>query len=106
MAVFGNPGAKFSNPLTAALPPFSGPGIDLCADGDPICSRGRNPFAHTRYESLEFHPAGSRVHRRPRPIRDLFSPFFALGCGVTIDRCSPSSPCSLGRRCHRSRSPL
>ena len=56
MAVFGNPGAKFSNPVSAAPPPFSGRGIDLCADGDPICSRGRNPFAHTRYEASGFIP--------------------------------------------------
>lgn len=56
MAVFGNPGAKFSNPVSAAPPPFSGRGIDLCADGDPICSRGRNPFAHTHYESSGFIP--------------------------------------------------
>lgn len=56
LAVFGNPGAKFGNPVSAAPPPFSGRGIDLCADGDPICSRGRNPFAHTRYESSGFIP--------------------------------------------------
>lgn len=56
MAVFGNPGAKFSNPVSVAPPPYSGRGIDLCADGDPICSRGRNPFAHTRYESSGFIP--------------------------------------------------
>jgi len=53
---FGNAGAKFGYPLTAAGPPFSGRGIDLCADGDPICSRGRNPFAHTHYESSGFIP--------------------------------------------------
>lgn len=51
MATFGNAGAKFSYPISAAPPPFSGRGIDLCEDGDPICSRGRNPFAHTRYEN-------------------------------------------------------
>lgn len=56
MAVFGNAGAKFGHPLTAAGPPFSGRGIDLCADGDPICSRGRNPFAHTKYESSMYVP--------------------------------------------------
>jgi cutinase len=33
-----------------AAAPFAGKGIDLCADGDPICSQGRNPFAHTSYE--------------------------------------------------------
>lgn len=56
MAAFGNAGAKFGYPVSAAPPPFSGRGIDLCADGDPICSDGRNPFAHTRYESSGFIP--------------------------------------------------
>ncbi|WP_133691120.1 MULTISPECIES: cutinase family protein [Mycobacteriaceae] len=50
LAVFGNPSTKFSIPITSAAPPFAGKGIDLCNDGDPICSRGRNPFAHTDYE--------------------------------------------------------
>jgi len=51
-AVFGNPSTKFGNPLTASM--FGGRSIDLCSDGDPICSDGRNPFAHTRYESGPF----------------------------------------------------
>ena len=50
VAVFGNPATKFGNPVSAALAPFAGKGIDLCNDGDPICSQGRNPFAHTSYE--------------------------------------------------------
>jgi len=50
LAVFGNPSTKFSIPITSAGGPFAGKGIDLCNDGDPICSRGRNPFAHTDYE--------------------------------------------------------
>lgn len=50
VAAFGNPSTKFGTPVSAALPPFAGKGIDLCADGDPICSQGRNPFAHTSYE--------------------------------------------------------
>lgn len=50
VAVFGNPSTKFGIPVSAALAPFAGKGIDLCADGDPICSQGRNPFAHTSYE--------------------------------------------------------
>jgi len=54
VAVFGNPSAKFSIPITNST--FSGRAIDLCADGDPICSDGRNPFAHTHYESSEFIP--------------------------------------------------
>jgi cutinase len=47
VAVFGNPATKFGNPLTSSV--FGGKAIDLCKDGDPICSRGRNPFAHSDY---------------------------------------------------------
>lgn len=53
VAVFGNPARKFGNPVTSAVAPFAGKGIDLCADGDPICSQGRNPFAHTTYEKTD-----------------------------------------------------
>jgi cutinase len=49
VAVFGNPAAKFSNPVTSSV--FGGKAIDLCKDGDPICSGGRNPFAHNDYVS-------------------------------------------------------
>jgi cutinase len=49
VAVFGNPSAKFSIPVTNSA--FGGRAIDLCKDGDPICSRGRNPFAHSDYSS-------------------------------------------------------
>lgn len=48
VTVFGNPATKFGNPITSA-PLFGGRAIDLCTDGDPICSRGRNPFAHSDY---------------------------------------------------------
>ena len=47
--VFGNPATKFSNPITSSV--FGGKAIDLCKDGDPICSRGRNPVAHSDYVS-------------------------------------------------------
>lgn len=47
VAVFGNPSAKFSIPITNSQ--FGGKAIDLCKDGDPICSDGRNPFAHSDY---------------------------------------------------------
>ncbi|MDT5079183.1 MAG: cutinase [Mycobacterium sp.] len=47
VAVFGNPATKFSNPLTSSV--WGNRAIDLCTDGDPICSRGRNPFAHSDY---------------------------------------------------------
>ncbi len=55
VAVFGNPSTKFGLPAT-----FAGRGIDLCNNGDPICSQGRNPFAHTSYEksSLVSEAAG------------------------------------------------
>ena len=49
VAVFGNPSTKFSIPITNSV--FGGRAIDLCTDGDPICSRGRNPFAHSDYVS-------------------------------------------------------
>ena len=45
VAVFGNPAAKFGNPVSS-VGQFAGRAIDLCKDGDPICSGGRNPFAH------------------------------------------------------------
>ena len=50
VAAFGNPSTKFGIPVSAAMMPFAGKGIDLCNDGDPICYQGRNPFAHTSYE--------------------------------------------------------
>lgn len=53
VAVFGNPATKFGNPVTVAAPPFVGKAIDLCNSGDPICSQGRNPFAHTSYEKTD-----------------------------------------------------
>jgi cutinase len=53
VAAFGNPSTKFGNPVSTAVPPFAGKGIDLCNDGDPICSQGRNPFAHTSYEKSD-----------------------------------------------------
>ncbi|TRW81685.1 cutinase family protein [Mycolicibacterium sp. 018/SC-01/001] len=53
VAVFGNPAAKFGNPVSGDGM-FAGKAIDLCADGDPICSDGRNPFAHTHYETSPF----------------------------------------------------
>lgn len=53
VAVFGNPATKFGNPASTAMAPFAGKAIDLCNNGDPICSQGRNPFAHTSYENTD-----------------------------------------------------
>ncbi|WP_076183010.1 cutinase family protein [Mycolicibacterium fortuitum] len=47
VVAFGNPSTKFGIPLTSSV--FGSKAIDLCKDGDPICSRGRNPFAHSDY---------------------------------------------------------
>ena len=49
VAAFGNPATKFGNPLSS-VGMFAGRSIDLCKDGDPICSDGRNPLAHRGYE--------------------------------------------------------
>ena len=49
VAAFGNPATKFGNPLSS-MGMFAGRAIDLCKDGDPICSDGRNPLAHRGYE--------------------------------------------------------
>ena len=54
-AVFGNPSAKFGVPLSGSGQ-FAGKSIDMCSDGDPICSDGRNPFAHTSYERSPLVP--------------------------------------------------
>ena len=51
VAVFGNPATKIGKAISAASPQFAGRAIDLCKDGDPICSDGRNPFAHSDYVS-------------------------------------------------------
>jgi cutinase len=58
VAVFGNPATKFGNPLTQSGM-FTGRSIDLCKDGDPICSGGRNPFAHHGYEDAMAEQAAS-----------------------------------------------
>jgi cutinase len=51
VAVFGNPSNRFAaGPLTAS-PLFGARAIDLCNAGDPICSDGRNPFAHSNYDA-------------------------------------------------------
>ena len=53
------PSTKFSIPVTNSV--FGGRAIDLCKDGDPICSRGRNPFAHSDYVELGHDPAGREL---------------------------------------------
>ncbi len=50
VVVFGNPGAKSAaGPLTTSSPLYGAKAIDLCMTGDPVCSEGGNPLAHTLY---------------------------------------------------------
>ena len=49
VAVFGNPGARFGSVLSSTGQ-FAGRAIDLCSQGDPICSEGRDRSAHSNYE--------------------------------------------------------
>jgi cutinase len=58
VTVFGNPATKFGQPLTS-VGMFAGRSIDLCKDGDPICSDGRNPLAHRGYEDAMAQQAAS-----------------------------------------------
>lgn len=54
VAVFGNPAARFSTPLSQAGF-FVGKAIDLCNPEDPICSAtGEEMAAHTSYESAPY----------------------------------------------------
>ncbi|AQT81430.1 cutinase family protein [Mycolicibacterium litorale] len=48
LAVFGNPTAKVGLPLTSS-PVYGGKAIDLCNDGDPVCSGGDSVPAHRSY---------------------------------------------------------
>lgn len=60
VAVFGNPSNKFGQPLTNS-PAYGFKTIDLCTDGDPICSPGRNFSAHSSYTPGMTNQAASFV---------------------------------------------
>ena len=51
VAVFANPARDqpLLGPLTEISPQYGHKTIDLCANGDPYCSRGLNYFAHYSY---------------------------------------------------------
>ena len=49
VAVFGNPGGRFGSALSSTGQ-FAGRAIDVCSQGDPICSAGRDRSAHSNYE--------------------------------------------------------
>ena len=46
---------------------FGGRAIDLCTDGDPICSDGRNPLAHRDYVDAAW------LNRRPTSSPEGYS---------------------------------
>ncbi len=55
VALFGTPASGFSSmlaggtPLPTTSPAYAPKTIDLCIDGDPICSAGANMIAHVSY---------------------------------------------------------
>jgi cutinase len=63
VTAFGNPATKFGQPLSS-VGMFAGRAIDICKDGDPICSDGRNPFAHHGYEDASAQQAAGFVAGR------------------------------------------
>lgn len=60
VAVFGNPSSKIGQPLTNS-PSYGFKTIDLCNDGDPICSPGRIFSAHSGYTPGMTNQAASFV---------------------------------------------
>jgi len=50
VAVFGNLGDRFGTPLSTTGQ-FAGRAIELCSQGDPVCSDGGNRAAHSNYEA-------------------------------------------------------
>jgi cutinase len=49
VALFGNPSSRAGGLLSALTPNFGGKTIDLCNQGDPICSEGNQWKAHLGY---------------------------------------------------------
>ncbi len=49
VALFGNPSTRANGLMDALSPNFEGKTIDLCTQGDPICSNGNQWNAHTGY---------------------------------------------------------
>ena len=49
VALFGNPSGRAGGLMSALTPDFSGKTIDLCNQGDPICSDGNQWKAHLGY---------------------------------------------------------
>ncbi len=49
VALFGNPSSRAGGLMSALTPTFDGKTIDLCNQGDPVCSGGNQWTAHLGY---------------------------------------------------------
>jgi cutinase len=74
VAVFGNPSNRIAGgPLTALSPLYGDKTIDLCNDGDPVCSNGNDVRAHSLYveSGLASQGASFVVQRLSAPAHAL-----------------------------------
>ena len=65
VAVFGNPTARFGQPLTMLSPLYGAKTADMCNANDPICSLGKDFDSHTSY------PQSGLVKRAAQWVADL-----------------------------------
>lgn len=63
LAVFGNPAARLGQPLTSSQQ-YGARAIDLCTNGDPVCSPGTDFNAHKAYTPGMTNQAASFVAGR------------------------------------------
>ncbi len=64
VALFGNPSARAGGLMSALTPNFDGKTVDLCNQGDPICSDGNQWKAHLGYVPGMTNQAASFVAGR------------------------------------------
>jgi cutinase len=64
VALFGNPSGRAGGLMSALTPNFDGKTIDLCNQGDPICSAGNQWSAHLGYVPGMTNQAASFVAGR------------------------------------------
>jgi cutinase len=64
VALFGNPSSRAGGLMSALTPGFGGKTIDLCNQGDPICSNGNQWSAHLGYVPAMTSQAAHFVARK------------------------------------------
>ena len=64
VALFGNPSGRAGGLMSALTPNFDGKTIDLCNQGDPICSDGNQWKAHLAYVPGKTNQAAGFVAAR------------------------------------------